>query len=59
MAITDRAWVEGKAQLVACCTSADLTPEMAHEYWKRLRNAGYIDCPPRGLKPSPSGEGKG
>ena len=28
--ISDRAWVEGMAQLVACCTSADLTPEMAH-----------------------------
>lgn len=28
--ISDRAWVEGMAQLVACCSSADLTPEMAH-----------------------------
>lgn len=27
--ITDEAWADGMAQLVACCSSADLTPEMA------------------------------
>jgi len=36
--------VDAKGQPVgSALTSGSLTPEIAHEYWKRIRNAGYID----------------